>query len=77
MRRVLILALVLTLPFSLVMLGQARAARYASIIIDSATGEVLHAVNPDLRTYPASLTKIKTLYLVFEALKSKRVRLDL
>lgn len=74
MRRVLILALVLTLPLAL---GQARAARYASIIIDSATGEVLHAVNPDLRTYPASLTKMMTLYLVFEALKSKRLRLDL
>ena len=76
-RRVLILALVLTLPLALVTLGQARAARYASIIIDSATGEVLHAVNPDLRTYPASLTKMMTLYLVFEALKSKRLRLDL
>ena len=74
MRRVLILALVLTLSLAL---GQARAARYASIIIDSATGEVLHAVNPDLRTYPASLTKMMTLYLVFEALKSKRLRLDL
>jgi len=76
-RRVLILALVLTLPFALVTLGQARAARYASIIIDSATGEVLHAVNPDLRTYPASLTKMMTLYLMFEALKSNRLRLNL
>lgn len=51
------------------------AARYASIIVDERTGSVLHAVNPDSRVYPASLTKMMTLYMVFESLVSKRITL--
>ncbi|PIW30275.1 MAG: D-alanyl-D-alanine carboxypeptidase [Rhodospirillales bacterium CG15_BIG_FIL_POST_REV_8_21_14_020_66_15] len=51
--------------------GQA-AAKYASLVIDADTGEVLHAVNSDTRNYPASLTKMMTLYKVFEAVKSGR-----
>ena len=47
-----------------------NAARYASIIIDEGSGTVLHAVNPDLQIFPASLTKMMTLYLVFENLES-------
>ena len=54
----------------------ARAAINASIVVDTGTGAVLHAVNPDERAYPASLTKMMTLYLVFEALKSKRITMD-
>ncbi len=52
------------------------AAKYASYVIDADTGEVLHAANEDTRNYPASLTKMMTLYLVFERLKEKRWRLD-
>ena len=52
------------------------ARRYASIIVDENTGTVLHAANPDSRIHPASLTKMMTLYIVFEALKSKRLSLD-
>lgn len=44
-------------------------AKYASIVIDAATGTVLHETNADTRNYPASLTKMMTLYLVFEALE--------
>ncbi len=54
----------------------AMAARYASLIVEEQTGSVLHAVNPDSRVYPASLTKMMTLYLVFEAMRAKRVTLD-
>jgi len=43
-------------------------AKYASIIIDADTGEVLQEVNADSQNYPASLTKMMTLYLIFEAL---------
>lgn len=50
-------------------------ARYASIVLDADTGQVLHASNPDTRNYPASLTKMMTLYLVFEALKSGKLKL--
>lgn len=51
-------------------------AKYASIIIDADTGEVLHQVNADDLNYPASLTKMMTLYLLFEALDNGQVKLD-
>ena len=56
-------------------LGQAEA-RYASIVVDAETGKVLYARNPDTRRYPASLTKIMTLYMVFSALEEKRITMD-
>jgi len=46
-------------------------AKYASLVIDAATGRVIHEINADTRNYPASLTKMMTLYLVFGALKSE------
>ena len=51
-------------------------AKYASLIMDAETGRVLHAVNADTRNYPASLTKMMTLYMVFEALDKGRLSLD-
>ena len=51
-----------------------NAARYASIIVDEETQTVLHAYNPDLLVFPASLTKMMTLYLVFENLKSGKLK---
>jgi len=50
-------------------------ARYAAIVLDADTGRVLHAANPDTRNYPASLTKMMTLYLVFDALESGQLKL--
>ncbi|MBV9815552.1 MAG: D-alanyl-D-alanine carboxypeptidase [Alphaproteobacteria bacterium] len=47
-----------------------------SIVIDADTGRVLSELNADSITYPASLTKMMTLYLTFEALNSGRLRLD-
>src|SRR5262245_44512567 len=47
----------------------------SSIVVDAATGEVLSASNADTSTYPASLTKMMTLYLLFEALQDGRVKL--
>ncbi|MGF1630091.1 MAG: D-alanyl-D-alanine carboxypeptidase family protein [Kiloniellaceae bacterium] len=55
--------------------GDAKA-RYASIVVDAETGQVLHAVNADTLNYPASLTKMMTLYLVFEALEKGTLALD-
>jgi len=49
---------------------------YAAIVIDDYTGTILHKTNVDSRTYPASLTKVMTLYLLFEALKHKKVTLN-
>ena len=42
-----------------------ESSRYAAIVIDAATGEVLFARHADSRRYPASLTKMMTLYLTF------------
>lgn len=56
--------------------AHARAERYAAIVVDARTGEVLHEEDADARRYPASLTKMMTLYLTFEALDDGRLRLD-
>jgi len=49
---------------------------YAAIVIDANTGAVLHAANPDEPRHPASLTKIMTLYLLFERLDAGKLKLD-
>ena len=49
---------------------------YASIVVDWKTGRVVTAYRADKRHAPASLTKVMTLYLVFEALDAKRLRLN-
>ncbi|MBI5165351.1 MAG: D-alanyl-D-alanine carboxypeptidase [Magnetospirillum sp.] len=56
--------------------ARAAESRYASIIVDAEDGSILSQVNPDRRTYPASLTKIMTLFLVFDALETERLRLN-
>jgi D-alanyl-D-alanine carboxypeptidase len=54
----------------------ARAAEYAGIVIDANTGKTLHAASADSARYPASLTKMMTLYMIFEALDAGRIRKD-
>jgi len=49
---------------------------YADIVIDDNSGQVLHESNPDEPRHPASLTKVMTLYLLFERLESGAFRLD-
>ncbi|MDQ3125902.1 MAG: D-alanyl-D-alanine carboxypeptidase, partial [Pseudomonadota bacterium] len=51
-------------------------ARYAAIVVDAESGEVLFARHADSRRYPASITKVMTLYLTFEALAEGKVKLD-
>jgi D-alanyl-D-alanine carboxypeptidase len=51
-------------------------AGYAAIVIDPATGEVLSAVNADEQNYPASLAKMMTLYLTFQALQNGKLKID-
>jgi len=48
----------------------------ASIVIDANSGNVLHSAKPDELRHPASLTKIMTLYLLFEQLDAGKVKLD-
>jgi D-alanyl-D-alanine carboxypeptidase len=54
----------------------ARAAGYSAIVLDADTGRVLHAHEADTLRYPASLTKMMTLYMAFDALKDGRLKLD-
>ena len=54
----------------------ATQTKYAAIVVDARTGEVLYAKHPDSPRYPASITKVMTLYLTFEALASGKLRLD-
>ncbi len=56
--------------------AQARESRYGAVVLDHESGNVLYAVNADRRSYPASLTKVMTLYLLFDALDSGKVSLD-
>ncbi|HET8919304.1 MAG TPA: serine hydrolase [Xanthobacteraceae bacterium] len=49
---------------------------FASIVVDGNSGSVLQAASPDALRHPASLTKVMTLYLLFERLESGRLKLD-
>lgn len=71
--------LAIWLGFCLVQAAPAMAAsvrqeRFAAIVIDAETGETLYARHADARRYPASLTKVMTLYLAFDALDAGRLK---
>lgn len=52
------------------------AQKYAEILMNAETGAILRQVDGDGLRYPASTTKMMTLYLAFEALKSKKISMD-
>jgi D-alanyl-D-alanine carboxypeptidase len=54
----------------------ATAAPDSSIIVDAKTGKTLYAQAPDAKRYPASLTKMMTLYLLFDALEARKTSLN-
>ncbi|MFD3191847.1 D-alanyl-D-alanine carboxypeptidase family protein [Sedimentitalea sp. HM32M-2] len=54
----------------------AAAAPYAGYVIDARTGQVLYSRNADTRLHPASLTKMMTLYIAFEAIRNGEITLD-
>ena len=53
-----------------------KAAPYAAMVMDARTGEVLHARNADTQLHPASLTKMMTLYIAFQAIERGEISLD-
>ncbi|MBE7211692.1 MAG: D-alanyl-D-alanine carboxypeptidase [Gluconacetobacter diazotrophicus] len=65
---------------ALILSGGAAHAQYrgqlSTVVMDASTGNVLQQSNPDLQRYPASLTKLMTLYLAFDALRQNRISLD-
>jgi D-alanyl-D-alanine carboxypeptidase len=66
------------LVLALALLGStpAWAGKYASIVIDLDTHQVMHARDADEQRHPASLTKVMTLYLVFDALDAGKLKLS-
>ena len=70
---VLVATLVIMTGFS----SQALAnPKYASIVVDAETGKVLRARHANKKLYPASLTKIMTLYMTFDALSRGQIKLN-
>jgi len=75
----LVRAGVALLAASLLLMGAAEASGgwkrgYAAIVIDANTGRVLHQENADELRHPASVTKVMTLYLLFEQMEAGRLR---
>ncbi|MEM9321102.1 MAG: D-alanyl-D-alanine carboxypeptidase family protein, partial [Pseudomonadota bacterium] len=66
----------LILLFALTAGSPVGAAEYAAIVIDARNGAILHQDNADARLHPASLTKMMTAYLAFEAVRDGRLKLD-
>lgn len=72
--------LVLTVGVSTAIIASPASAasgpKYAGIVVDAKNGQILYGDDPDGLRYPASLTKMMTLYLTFEALESGRIKLN-
>src|SRR5882672_12779593 len=49
---------------------------YSSIVVDANSGAVMQSTNADSPRHPASLTKIMTLYLLFERLEAGKIKLS-
>jgi len=67
--------LLILMPVWLLLVSESSYGRHAAIIIDADNGSVLHEVNATHSWYPASLTKLMTLYMTFDALKAGQIEL--
>jgi len=61
---------------ALMIASGAGAAPFAAIVADARTGEILYSENADARLHPASLTKMLTLYITFDAIEHGEISLD-
>ncbi|MDP3458484.1 MAG: serine hydrolase, partial [Hyphomonas sp.] len=61
---------------ALVVAPAAQAEKYAALVMDAETNEILHSRFADEARYPASLTKVMTLYLLFDAINAGEVSLN-
>ena len=57
-------------------LPAAAGVKFSTIVVDARTGSLLSAEDPDGLRHPASLTKMMTLYILFQDLKAGRVKLN-
>jgi len=76
MRNLAIFAMIALTALSAAPMAAQAAPKYAGIVVDAKTGKVLYSENADSLRYPASLTKMMTLYLVFEALEAGKISLS-
>ncbi len=76
MRKLAVAALVLVAALGANVSTAAAKPTYGGIVVDARTGKVLYSENADSLRYPASLTKMMTLYLTFEALEAGRISLN-
>ncbi|MGV6839354.1 MAG: D-alanyl-D-alanine carboxypeptidase family protein [Planktomarina sp.] len=60
----------------LLLVTPAHTAPYAAMVIDARTGKVLHSRSADQKLHPASLTKMMTLYIAFQAVENGEISLD-
>jgi len=63
------------IPSLLLLVSTVSYGQHAEIIIDAKNGNVLHDLNATHSWYPASLTKLMTLYMVFDALKTEQIHI--
>ena len=68
--------IILIFTFVIVNLSQLSLAKIASVIGNPITNEIYFEVNKNTRNYPASLTKIMTLYIVFDELNKNNLELN-
>lgn len=71
-----LMAVVVSLFVGIFLPQSVMAAPYAALVMDARTGQVLHARNADTRLHPASLTKMMTLYVAFQAVERGEISLD-
>ncbi|MFQ5989023.1 MAG: D-alanyl-D-alanine carboxypeptidase family protein [Candidatus Methylomirabilales bacterium] len=79
MQRCITLSLILVLLFSFAARGQAPGFQVdakAAVVLDVSSGQILFSQNATTRIPPASLAKVMTVYLAYDALKAGTVRLD-
>ncbi|ESZ04317.1 D-alanyl-D-alanine carboxypeptidase [Mesorhizobium sp. M1060] len=69
----MVMILALAMSFVVADAASSMAARSSAIVVDAKTGKVLYSSDANGRRYPASLTKMMTLYLTFEAMAKGRI----
>jgi len=68
--------MILVFVVAVCLAAAARAAPSATVVMDARSGEIIFARNHDTRLHPASLTKMMTLYIAFEAVQNGEITMD-
>jgi len=69
-------AVLVSMFMGIFMANGSYAAPYAAVVMDARSGQILHSRNADTRLHPASLTKMMTLYVVFQAIERGEISLE-